>query len=179
MQAPRPLEVLCTKSLVSVKELGKTAGEPVVLQNAPDAISLATIRVAGGLGIIGLSFYFIHQGLFWVVIPALAGFGLFFLGVNQLKGQDRRVRRVRLHQHGFTYQIGSKTHAVAFRNIETASMATRTVNAKGVAIGVFHDLNLSCQEQTYTLSSYETLGGLQPRETDRFALWAQAVVEKS
>jgi hypothetical protein len=177
IRSSKPLEILCGRSSVTVEDLGKAAGDPVVLQDAPGAISVPVIQLVSGAVIIAVSFYYINQRVFVALIPALVGFVIFYMGFNHLKHRDRRQHQVRLHLRGFSYQIGEKTVAVPFEDIEMASLSERQVRAKGMPIGVFHDLVLSCQSKVYTLSSFESYAGLQPRETDRFVLWTNKVIE--
>ena len=179
LRSARPLEHICNGSSTEVKNLGKAAGEPIVLQNAPGVISVAVIQLVTGLLIIAVSFYYINQRHFAAVIPALFGFVLFFIGFNRFKQRDRRVSRVRLYQRGFTYQLGEKIIAVLFADIEMASLSDRLLRSRGISIGVLHDLALACRGHVYTLSSFEPQAGLIPRETDRFVLWAKAVIEKT
>ncbi|MBW1809094.1 MAG: hypothetical protein JRJ87_12940 [Deltaproteobacteria bacterium] len=177
LRSAKPLEDICNSSSTNVKDLGKADGELIVLLNAPGAISLPVIQLVAGLGVLVISFYYINQRHFVAVIPALIGFGLFFIGFNRIKHSDRRARRVRLYQRGFAYHIGEKIIAVLFTDIEMVSLSDRQLRHRGVPIGVFHDLLLACRGQVYTLTSFESHAGLYPRETSRFVLWAKKVVE--
>ena len=179
LRSSRPLEVLCGISSEGMEALGQAEGEPVVLQDAPGSMSVPIIQLVSGLVMIGVSFYYINQEKFAAVIPALFGFLFFYLGFSRLKHRDRRVRQVRLHMLGFSLQIGTETVAVPFKAIEMASLAERAVRARGIPVGVFRDLVLSCQGKVYTLSSFEPHSGLLPKQTAHFIQWAQKVVEKS
>jgi len=179
LRSARPLEELGEQLDTEIDALGDASGDPILLQKAPGSISLPTIQLVSGALVIAVSFYYLEQRHFVAVIPALVGFILFFLGFNRIKHRDRRARRVRLHQKGFAFHIGEKEIAVPFEEIEMAGIGQRALRSKGVTLGVLHDLLLSCCGGVYSLSSFESHAGLQPRETDRFVLWARNVVARA
>lgn len=169
----RPLDSLCTEAAEQKDALGKTTGEPIVLKKPPGTVSLPAIQLGLGVLIIVVSFYYIHQRQFVAVLWAVAGFVFFFLGVDRLKGRDRRVRTVQPFEHGFVYRAGETSCSVHLRDIRLATLVSSPMRVRAVPVGTLHLLGISFGQEVYRLTSFEPRGGLVPAETDRFVLWAR------
>lgn len=173
--AAEPLDVLCGRPLQDEEALGPAEGKTLRLVRAPGAVSIPVVQLLVGLALLGGGFWVVHGRNFWGSGLLVAGFVFFFLAVNSLKHRDRRERLIQPHRSGFTYRIGRQGVSVALADIELASLEQRPVRIRGVTVGVYHDLVLSCAEKVYTLSSFEP-NSLGPVETDPYVLWARSVV---
>lgn len=159
-------------------KLGKKAGPPIILRPVPSPTNMASIQFALGLVMMLISFIMLSRKNFWALPGLLAGFVFFFGGLHKLRAEDKRVRTIHPRQVGFVFQIGEKSFTIPDRALSEPVLTEDPIRAKSIKLGARHTLVAKINGRAYQIQSYESHEGIEPRETDPFALWARGLVQR-